>query len=92
MSEQEEKVVSPVEANAAEVESEVKTDIMATTVHNENDPVVSTAALLEAGAHFGHQTRRWEPKMKPYIFMARNDIHILNLEKTSEQIYFFTKC
>ncbi|MBU1221808.1 30S ribosomal protein S2 [Myxococcota bacterium] len=38
--------------------------------------------LLEAGVHFGHQTRRWNPKMKPYIFGARNGIHIINLEKT----------
>ena len=86
MSEQEEKVVSPVEANAAEVESEVKTDIMATTVHNENDPVVSTAALLEAGAHFGHQTRRWEPKMKPYIYGVRNGLHIIDLAKTTTKL------
>ena len=48
--------------------------------------VISMKQLLEAGVHFGHQTRKWNPKMKPYIFMARNDIHILNLEKTSDQI------
>jgi small subunit ribosomal protein S2 len=39
--------------------------------------------LLEAGVHFGHQERRWNPKMKPYIFMARNGIHIIDLNKTS---------
>ena len=38
--------------------------------------------LLEAGVHFGHQTRKWNPKMAPYIFNARNDIHIINLEDT----------
>ena len=38
--------------------------------------------LLEAGVHFGHQTRKWNPKMAPYIFTARNDIHIINLEDT----------
>ena len=38
--------------------------------------------LLEAGVHFGHHTRRWNPKMKPFIFGARNKIHILNLERT----------
>jgi len=38
--------------------------------------------LLEAGVHFGHQTRRWNPKMKPYIFGARNGIHIIDLQKT----------
>jgi small subunit ribosomal protein S2 len=43
---------------------------------------VSMRDLLEAGAHFGHQKRYWNPKMKEYIFGARNDIHIINLEKT----------
>jgi small subunit ribosomal protein S2 len=40
------------------------------------------SALLEAGAHFGHQTRYWNPKMKEFIFGARNNIHIINLEQT----------
>ena len=56
--------------------------------------VISMKQLLEAGVHFGHQTRKWNPKMQPYIFMARNDIQILNLEKTSEQIdkaYLFVR-
>lgn len=48
--------------------------------------VISMKQLLEAGVHFGHQTRKWNPKMKPFIFTARNDIHIINLEKTSEQV------
>ena len=39
-------------------------------------------SLLESGAHFGHQTRRWNPKMKPYIFTARNGIHIIDLQQT----------
>jgi small subunit ribosomal protein S2 len=43
---------------------------------------VSMRALLEAGAHFGHRTRSWNPKMEPYIFGSRNQIHIINLEKT----------
>jgi len=38
--------------------------------------------LLEAGVHFGHQTRRWNPKMKPYIFGKRNGIYIIDLQKT----------
>ena len=45
-------------------------------------PVVSMAQLLEAGAHFGHQTHRWNPKMKPYIFGDRNGVHILDLSQT----------
>ena len=48
--------------------------------------VISMKQLLEAGVHFGHQTRKWNPKMKKYIFTARNDIHIINLEQTSEQV------
>jgi len=43
---------------------------------------ISMKALLEAGVHFGHQTRRWNPKMKPFIFQERNGIHILDLAKT----------
>jgi small subunit ribosomal protein S2 len=44
--------------------------------------LVSIKSLLESGSHFGHQTKRWNPKMKPYIFAARNGIHILDLQKT----------
>jgi small subunit ribosomal protein S2 len=44
--------------------------------------VISMRALLEAGVHFGHQTRRWNPKMKPYIFQERNGIYIIDLAKT----------
>jgi small subunit ribosomal protein S2 len=44
--------------------------------------VISMKALLEAGVHFGHQTRRWNPKMKPYIFQERNGIYIIDLAKT----------
>ena len=47
-------------------------------------PRVELDALLQAGAHFGHLTRRWNPKMKPYIFMERNGIHIIDLKKTQE--------
>lgn len=48
--------------------------------------VVSMKKLLEAGVHFGHQTRRWNPKMKPNIYASRNGVYIINLEKTQEQI------
>ena len=49
-------------------------------------PRVEVADLLAAGAHFGHLTRRWDPKMKPYIFMDRNGIHIIDLKKTQEML------
>lgn len=47
-------------------------------------PRIELEALLQAGAHFGHLTRRWNPKMKPFIFMERNGIHIIDLKKTQE--------
>lgn len=56
--------------------------------------VISMKQLLEAGVHFGHQTRKWNPKMAPYIFTSRNDIHIINLEDTVtcvERAYQFVK-
>ena len=45
--------------------------------------VISMKQLLEAGVHFGHQTRRWNPKMKEYIYTERNGIYIIDLQKTS---------
>ena len=57
-------------------------------------PVVTMKNLLEAGVHFGHQTRRWNPKMKPYIFTERSGIYILDLQRTArelEQAYNFTR-
>ena len=55
---------------------------------------ISVKSLLEAGAHFGHQTRRWNPKMKPYIFGNRGDIYILDLKQTLvglDQAYTFVE-
>ncbi|HEY5100242.1 MAG TPA: 30S ribosomal protein S2, partial [Gaiellaceae bacterium] len=49
-------------------------------------PVASMRELLEAGVHFGHQTSRWNPRMRPYIFTARNGIHIIDLEQTQKQL------
>ncbi len=48
--------------------------------------VVSMRSLLESGVHFGHQTRRWDPRMKPYIFAKRNGVHIIDLQKTMQCI------
>ena len=47
---------------------------------------IDLVQLIEAGAHFGHLTRRWNPKMKPYIFMEKNGIHIIDLKKTQEHL------
>ena len=48
--------------------------------------VVSMKQLLEAGVHFGHQTRRWNPKMAKYIFTERNGIYIIDLQKTVKKL------
>ena len=48
--------------------------------------VVSMSYLLEAGVHFGHQTKRWNPKMKEYIYNSRDDIYIIDLQKTVEKL------
>ena len=56
--------------------------------------VISMKQLLEAGVHFGHQTRRWNPKMKEYIFTERNGIYIIDLQKTvkkAEEAYNFVR-
>ena len=56
--------------------------------------VISMKQLLEAGVHFGHQTRRWNPKMAPYIFTERNGIYIIDLQKTVrklEEAYMFVR-
>ena len=57
-------------------------------------PVVTLAQLLESGVHFGHQTRRWNPKMSPYIYTARNGVHIIDLVQTAqlmEEAYGFIR-
>src|SRR5436853_6812425 len=49
-------------------------------------PAVSMKMLLESGVHFGHQTRRWNPKMRPFIFTERNGIHIIDLQQTVRRL------
>ena len=53
--------------------------------------VISMKQLLEAGVHFGHQTRRWNPKMAEYIFAERNGIYIIDLQKTVKKVDEDTK-
>src|SRR5438270_10719301 len=62
--------------------------IMFRTVSNKRKIVISIGVkeLLEAGVHFGHQTKRWNPKMKKFIFDARNGIYIIDLSKTLAQL------
>ena len=74
---------------------EVKNEIdLEELKHMANSNVVSMKALLEAGVHFGHQTRRWNPKMAPYIYTERNGIYIVDLQKTVrklEEAYSFVR-
>ena len=55
---------------------------MEVAMHDPDAPVITMKKLLEAGVHFGHQTRRWNPKMKKYIYGARNSVHIIDLTQT----------
>ena len=71
---EEEKVVVEETAEAA--------NPMEAVMHDPDAPVITMKKLLEAGAHFGHQTRRWNPKMKKYIYGARNGVYIIDLQQT----------
>ena len=77
MSEEEKKVVAAEEVTASPMDA---------VVHDPDAPIITMKKLLEAGAHFGHQTRRWNPKMKKYIYGARNGVYIIDLQKTCECI------
>ncbi len=59
---------------------------MEAAMHDPDAPIITMKKLLEAGAHFGHQTRRWNPKMKKYIYGARNGVYIIDLQKTVDLI------
>ena len=59
---------------------------MEAVMHDPDAPVITMRKLLEAGAHFGHQTRRWNPKMKKYIYGARNGVYIIDLQQTVDAI------
>ncbi len=76
--------VKKVEAEVKPVEKPV--DVMAAVVHGDNEPVITMKKLLEAGVHFGHQTRRWNPKMAKFIYGARNGIYIIDLQKSAAKI------
>lgn len=76
MVEEENKVVEATAVDAKDAAT------MAAVMHDENAPVITMKKLLEAGSHFGHQTRRWNPKMKKYIYCARNGVYIIDLAQT----------
>ncbi len=85
MSEEKNVVEQPVVTETAPVVEEVK-DEMKNVLPEEGAPIITMKKLLEAGVHFGHQTRRWNPKMKPYIYTARNGIYIIDLQKSVDKI------
>jgi len=74
-----EEAVEEQEANEAIAEGEA---VMQALVHDPNAPIISLKKLLEAGVHYGHQTRKWNPKMGKYIYCPRNGIYIIDLNKT----------
>ena len=79
--------ISPArEAEAVAEKAVTETINMGSVVINHDLPVITMKKLLEGGVHFGHQTRRWNPKMKKYIYTARNGIYIVDLNKTAELI------
>ena len=78
MVEEEKVVVEEATAEAA--------NPMEAVMHDPDAPVITMKKLLEAGAHFGHQTRRWNPKMKKYIYGARNGVYIIDLQQTATLI------
>ena len=74
-----------VEAVAEEkVEAPAEENVMEMVMHDENAPVITVRKLLEGGVHFGHHTRKWNPKMGKYIYGARNGIYLIDLVKTAE--------
>lgn len=68
------------------VAEEATNDVMEAVMHDPDAPVITMKKLLEAGVHFGHQTRRWNPKMGRYIYGARNGVYIIDLQKTAAKI------
>jgi len=79
--EEELKVAEAVAEEKAPVEAQ---PAMEAVMHDPDAPVITMKKLLEAGSHFGHQTRRWNPKMKKYIYGARNGVYIIDLQQTVE--------
>ena len=71
---------------AVEEAAPVAANPMEAVMHDPDAPIITMKKLLEAGAHFGHQTRRWNPKMKKYIYGARNGVYIIDLQKTVDSI------
>ena len=88
MSEQETKVApEKVEAKPAEA-----TEVMSMVMHDENAPIITMRKLLEGGVHFGHHTRKWNPKMGKFIYGARNGIYILRFNTEFDVVISYFIC
>jgi small subunit ribosomal protein S2 len=74
------------EENKVELAEANQEGVMSAVLPSADAPVITSKKLLEVGAYFGHQTRLWNPKMKPYIFGERNGVHIIDLDKTIVKI------
>lgn len=79
------------ETKVAPVEEEVKetpeaAEVMSMVMHDENAPIITMRKLLEAGVHYGHHTRKWNPKMGKFIYGARNGIYIIDLAKSAAKL------
>ena len=84
--EEEKKEVLEAAPEVKEAAPETAAPTMESVMHDPDAPVITMRKLLEAGAHFGHQTRRWNPKMKKYIYVARNGVYIIDLQQTVDAI------
>ena len=70
----------------AEEQAPAEANVMEMVMHDENAPVITVRKLLDGGVHFGHHTRKWNPKMSKYIYGARNGIYLIDLVKSAECI------
>ena len=74
------------ETENEEVKTDEQENVMDLVMHDENAPIITMRKLLEGGVHFGHNTRKWNPKMGKYIYGARNGIYIIDLAKSAQKI------
>ena len=81
---EETKDLKEAEVTKEKASTDVMQDVL--TVHSDTDKVVSAKTLLNAGCHFGHRVARWNPKMKPYIYGKKTNIHIIDLNKSAEMM------
>lgn len=82
----EEKVIESLDKKTSDAAEEATSETMADYVVDRTQPIITLKKLAAAGVQYGHQTRRWNPKMKPYIYGAHKGIYIIDLKRTAEKI------